>query len=92
VALLVVALVVSLAVWALEGAAGVPFEVVVITAILVANAVLGYAQEARAERAVAALQRLAAPTAGVMCDGTVVRVPRPRWYPVTCWCWPRATP
>ena len=75
VALLVVAVAVSLAVWALEGAEGWPFEVVVITAILAANAVLGYAQEARAERAVAALQRLAAPTAAVVRDGTAVRVP-----------------
>jgi P-type Ca2+ transporter type 2C len=75
VALLVVAVAVSLAVWALEGAEGWPFEVVVITAILAANAVLGYAQEARAERAVAALQRLAAPTAAVVRDGAAVRVP-----------------
>ena len=37
-----------------------PFEVVVILAIIVLNAVLGYVQEARAEQAVAALQRMAA--------------------------------
>jgi magnesium-transporting ATPase (P-type) len=75
VVLLLVAVVVSLVVWLLEGAEGVPFEVVVISAIVVANAVLGYGQEARAERAVAALQRLAAPTAEVVRDRTAVRVP-----------------
>jgi magnesium-transporting ATPase (P-type) len=75
VVLLVAAVVVSLVVWLLEGADGVPFEVMVITLILVANALLGYVQEARAERAVAALQRMAAPTAAVVRDGVPGRVP-----------------
>jgi magnesium-transporting ATPase (P-type) len=75
VVLLVAAVVVSLVVWVVEGAAGVPIDAVAISAILVANAALGLAQEARAERAVAALQRMAAPTAAVVRDGTVARVP-----------------
>ena len=51
----IAAVIVSLVAWLLEGADGVPFEVIVILAIIVANAVLGYVQEARAEEAVAAL-------------------------------------
>ena len=62
--LLLVAVVVSLVAWLIEGADEVPFEVIVILAVLAANAVLGYAQEARAEQAVAALARMAAAHAG----------------------------
>ena len=72
--LLLAAVVVSLAAWLIEGAHGVPFEVIVIVAIVVANAVLGYVQEARAEEAVAALQRMAAPTATVVRDGRTTSV------------------
>lgn len=73
--LLIVAVIVSLVAWLIEGADEVPFEVIVIVAVLVANAVLGYAQEARAEQAVAALARMAAAQAGVLRDGQVERVP-----------------
>ena len=73
--LLLAAVVVSLVAWVLEGREEAPFDAIVISAILVANAVLGYVQEARAEQAVAALQRMAAATAGVLRDGDEVRVP-----------------
>jgi magnesium-transporting ATPase (P-type) len=73
--LLLVAVVVSLVAWLIEGAEEVPFEVIVIMAVLVANALLGYSQEARAEQAVAALARMAAAQAGVLRDGQVTRVP-----------------
>jgi len=73
--LLLGAVVISLATWAIDGGDGVPFEAVVIGVILVANAVLGYVQEARAEQAVAALQRMAAATSSVVRDGVEVRVP-----------------
>jgi magnesium-transporting ATPase (P-type) len=72
--LLLVAVVVSLAVWVLDGARGVPFDAVVISVIVVLNAVLGLAQEAKAERAVAALQRMAAIEATVVRDGLEQRV------------------
>jgi P-type Ca2+ transporter type 2C len=72
--LLLAAVAVSLVAWLLEGGEDVPFEVVVISLILVANALLGYVQEARAEQAVAALQRMAAVTAGVVRDGDLRRV------------------
>jgi magnesium-transporting ATPase (P-type) len=72
--LLLVAVVISLVTWAIEGAEGVPFEALVIAVILVANGVLGYVQEARAEQAVAALQRMAAAHAAVVRDGVEQRV------------------
>jgi magnesium-transporting ATPase (P-type) len=72
--LLLAAVVVSLVAWAVEGAEGVPYDAIVISAIVVLNAVLGYVQEARAEQAVAALQRMASPTAAVLRDGREGRV------------------
>ncbi len=73
--LLLAATAISVVTWAVDGAHGVPFEAIVIGVILVANAVLGYAQETRAEQAVAALQRMAAATSTVVRDGADTRVP-----------------
>lgn len=46
-----------------------------ILAIVVINAVLGIIQEGRAERAIEALRKMAAPTARVLRDGTMQKVP-----------------
>jgi Ca2+-transporting ATPase len=73
--LLLAATVVSLVAWVLERDESTPYDAIVIAAIVVANAVLGYTQKARAEHAVAALQRMTAATAGVLRDGLVERVP-----------------
>jgi P-type Ca2+ transporter type 2C len=73
--LLLAATVVSLVAWILEGEEAAPYDAIVIAAIVVANAVLGYVQEARAEQAVAALQRMAAATATVVRDGRPGPVP-----------------
>src|SRR6185503_3095275 len=73
--LLIAAVIVSLVAWLLDGADEVPFEVIVISSIILLNGVLGYVQEARAEQAVAALQQMAAATAGVLRDGHEQRVP-----------------
>ncbi|MGZ8606806.1 MAG: cation-translocating P-type ATPase [Actinomycetota bacterium] len=73
--LLLGAVVVSVVAWALEGAEGTPYEAVVIAAIVLANAVLGFMQERKAEQAVAALQRMAAASASVIRDGEEVRIP-----------------
>jgi P-type Ca2+ transporter type 2C len=73
--LLLAAAAAALVVWILEGREGLPVDAIVIAAIVVANAVLGYVQEARAEQAVAALQRMAAPTAAVVRAGAVERMP-----------------
>ena len=67
--LLVAAGAVSLAVHLLEGEGGAPYEALTIIAIVVANAILGFAQEARAEAAVASLKALTAETALVVRDG-----------------------
>src|SRR5574339_982238 len=56
--LLIVAILISLAAWALEGFHGFPFEAFAIMAIVMLNAVIGYIQETRAEEAVAALQQM----------------------------------
>jgi P-type Ca2+ transporter type 2C len=67
--LLLAAVVIALGAWVAEGREGIPFDALVIAAIVVLNAVLGYVQEARAEEAVEALQKMAAVTATVVRDG-----------------------
>jgi calcium-translocating P-type ATPase len=73
--LLLGAVAISTVVWLVEGAEGLPFEVFVIVVILVGNAVLGFVQETRAEAAVTALRRMAAPRATVVRDGAERVVP-----------------
>jgi potassium/sodium efflux P-type ATPase len=72
--LLLGAVVVSLVAWAIEGGQGPPFEAIVIAAIVLANALLGFVQERKAEQAVAALQRMAATTASVVRGGEELRI------------------
>ncbi len=72
--LLLAAVAVSIVAWGYEGAHGAPVEALVIAAILVGNAVLGFVQERQAERAVAALRRMAATTARVIRDGREARI------------------
>ena len=57
---------VSWFVWLVEGRVGWPIDAIVISAVVLVNAVLGYLQEARAERAVAALLQLTAVSYSVM--------------------------
>ena len=59
----------------LAGILGEPQDSLAIAVILTLNAVLGFAQEYRAERAVRALQALGAPQARVWRDGGVAVVP-----------------
>jgi P-type Ca2+ transporter type 2C len=72
--LLIAAVVVSLVAWIAEGAEGVPWDPVVIAVIIVLNGVLGYVQEARAEEAVEALQRMTVASATVVRDGRELRI------------------
>ncbi|MEO6199657.1 MAG: cation-translocating P-type ATPase [Cryobacterium sp.] len=67
--LLLAAVVVSLGVWLAEGARAWPIDAIVIAAIVALNAVLGYVQEARADRAVAALSTMTAASSTVLRGG-----------------------
>ena len=75
-----------------------------ILTIVVLNAILGVVQESRAEEALAALKKMAAPEAQVLRDGHRVSVPAPQLVPgdivfletatsspPTCACWKRST-
>jgi magnesium-transporting ATPase (P-type) len=73
--LLLAAVAISIIAWILDGARGAPVDVLVITAIIVLNAVLGYVQEARAEDAVAALDDMTAATSTVLRSGKLRTVP-----------------
>jgi Ca2+-transporting ATPase len=75
VVLLLVAIVVSLIAWWADGANEAPIEAGVIAAIVVANAVLGFWQERKAERAVDALRDLTAGHARLVRDARVESVP-----------------
>ncbi|GAA2107009.1 cation-translocating P-type ATPase [Microlunatus panaciterrae] len=73
--LLLVAVIISTVAWLLEGRPGWPVDALVIALIVIANAILGYVQQARAEHAVAALQRMTAATVAVIRDGDPIRIP-----------------
>ncbi len=67
--LLLLATAISLVAWGLERDTSLPFEALTILAILLGNGLLGFAQESRAEQAVAALRAMSAPTARLLRDG-----------------------
>ena len=73
--LLLVAVVISLIAWWVDGASGVPVDATVIAAIVLLNAFLGYTQEAKAEDAVAALGVMTAASSTVLREGRLTTVP-----------------
>ena len=73
--LLLVAVAISLLAWFVEGAEGLPVDVLVIAALVIANAGIGFFQERRAESAVAALASMTAATATVLRDGQLTSLP-----------------
>jgi potassium/sodium efflux P-type ATPase len=79
--LLLGAVAISLAAWAIEANETWPLEAVVIAVIILLNAALGYAQESKAANAVAALARMTAVTASVLRDGERRRVPSAELVP-----------
>ncbi len=79
--LLLGAVVVSFVAWILERHEPVPIDAMVIAAIVVLNAALGYVQEARAADAVAALARMTAVTSSVVRDGVRRRIPSAELVP-----------
>ena len=74
--ILLVATVISMAEWLLQEPreSALPYEAIVILAIVVLNALLGFVQESRAEKSVRALMALAAPEATVVRDGERQRI------------------
>lgn len=79
---LIVAALISTATWFFESPrASLPFDTLAILAIVILNAVLGFVQEYRAERAVEALEELSAPEARVRRDGEEREVPAAELVP-----------
>jgi P-type Ca2+ transporter type 2C len=74
--ILLVAVVISMIEWLLQAPREtvLPYETIVILAIVVLNAMLGFVQESQAEKTVRALMALAAPETTVVRDGERQRV------------------
>ncbi len=79
--LLLAAIVVAIAAWLIEGRPGWPVDAIVIAIVVVANAALGFVQEARAANAVAALARMTAVASSVVRDGEMRRIPSAELVP-----------
>jgi Ca2+-transporting ATPase len=75
VVLLIIAAAISAGLWFYERHSSLPYEAIAIFVIVVLNALLGYIQEARAEKAVAALRQMAAARANVIRNGTRQSIP-----------------
>ena len=73
--LLIAATLISAGIWLYEREGALPYEAIAIFSIVLLNAVMGYVQQARAERAVAALRQMSAAQARVIRDGTRQEVP-----------------
>jgi Ca2+-transporting ATPase len=67
--LLLLATGISAALWLYERESELPYEAIAILAVVVLNAIMGYVQQARAEKAVAALRRMSAARAHVVREG-----------------------
>ncbi len=68
--LLLIATAISAALWFYERETALPYEAMAILAIVLLNALMGYVQQSRAEKALAALSRMSAGRADVIRDGT----------------------
>jgi P-type Ca2+ transporter type 2C len=73
--LLLVAIAIALLAWWMEGHHAWPIDAVVIALVVLANAVIGWAQEAKADAAVAALAKMTQASSAVLRDGQSLRVP-----------------
>jgi P-type Ca2+ transporter type 2C len=73
--LLLVAAVISAGLWLYERDSALPYEAMAIFAVVLLNAIMGYIQQARAEKAVAALRQMSAAQANVIRDGVRQSIP-----------------
>jgi P-type Ca2+ transporter type 2C len=81
--LLLVAALISAALWLYERESALPYEALAIFAIVLLNALLGYVQQARAEQALAALRQMSAAHANVIRDGARQSIPATELVPGT---------
>lgn len=79
--LLLVAAAISGGLWLWEQETALPYEALTIFAIVLLNALMGYWQQFRAERAVAALRQISAARARVVRDGAVQMIAAARLVP-----------
>jgi Ca2+-transporting ATPase len=75
------AVAISLVAWWVEGAHGVPVDVIVIAVIIVLNAGIGLFEELKAADAVAALAQMTAATSTVVRDGQLASIPSSHLVP-----------
>ena len=73
--LLLIATLISAGLWLYERESALPYEALAIFAVVLLNAIMGYAQQARAEQAVAALRQMSAARANVVRDGVQQSIP-----------------
>ncbi len=81
VAILMVAVVVALIAWKVEGGEGFPSDAFVILAIVIANAALGFFQEYSAERAIEELQRSTTTKAKALRQGKLINLEQEQLVP-----------
>jgi Ca2+-transporting ATPase len=67
--LLLIATLISAALWLYERESALPYEAIAIFAVVLLNAIMGYIQQSRAEQAVAALRQISAAHANVIRQG-----------------------
>jgi Ca2+-transporting ATPase len=79
--LLIAAATISVAIWLHERETALPYEAIAIIAIVMLNALMGYIQEARAERAAAALREMSAARSYVIRDGERQGIPAAELVP-----------
>jgi len=79
--LLLAAAMISAVIWLQERDTALPYEALAIFAIVLLNALMGYIQEARAERAAAALRQLSATHSSVIRDGDRRSIPAAELVP-----------
>jgi Ca2+-transporting ATPase len=79
--LLLVAALISAALWLYERDSALPYEAMAIFAIVLLNALMGYFQQSRAEQAVAALRQMSATHTNVIRDGARQSIPATELVP-----------